>query len=338
MSDYREIPATIDASMLAGPNRASRATAFGMLAIVLWGTTIPLARHLTEQLGTFTTTATVDLTAGLLGCLTFLAASRRRALRQLSSNYLLLCGSLVVLYTLLLYLALGYAPSHPMVLMVIIVNYFWPGLTLLFSLPLLGQRVHPFVLAAGLLVATGGVVLIVMGAGLPRALLPVTVYLLPLGAAALAAICWALYSNLARRWAGDTPATGMPLFLLATGICLAIIRCCVHESSHLHPITLLETGFLILFPTLLAYVMWDYAFRHGHPTLLATASYFIPMLAMLVGAWVLRQTITPGQWMACGLVIIGSLLCRWAVYPSPDNAINRVERVSPSTNIERKEA
>jgi len=325
MSDHRAIPPTIHITKIAGVNRASPATAFGLLAIVLWGTTIPLARHLTEQLGTFTTAATVYLIAGLLGCLPLLAASRRRALRHLPSNYMLVCGSLVVLYTLLLYVALGYAPSHPIVLMVIIVNYFWPGLTLLFSLPLLGQRAHPFVLAAGLLVATSGVVLIVTGAGLPRAMLTATAGLLPLLAAALAAICWALYSNLARCWAGDAPATGMPLFLLAAGIGLAIVRLFVHETCHLHPITLLETGFLILFPTLLAYVMWEYAFRHGHPTLLSTASYFIPMLAMLVGAWVLKQAITPGQWMAAGLVIIGSLLCRWAVYPPVGNANRQVK-------------
>jgi len=186
MNRMSRLPLTLASAL----NRPAAATALGFLAIVLSGATIPLSRHLTEQLGTFTTAAVVYLGAGLIGCAPLLFASRRRAFHQLPRKYMLVCGLLLVLYTLLLYLAMGY-----------------------------------------------------------------------------------------------------PI-----------------------PSTLLEAGFLIVFPTLLAYVFWDHAFRFGHPAFLATASYFMPVLAMLAGALVLKLAINPSQWLACGLVIIGSLLCRRALF------------------------
>ena len=264
------------------------ATALGGLAIVLWGTNIRVSRHLTEQLGTFSTAAIVFLSAGLLGCLLLVSPAYRRDLRQLPLKYLLVCGTLMVLNNLFIYLALGYAHSRAAVVGVIIANYLWPGLTLLLAIPLLGQRVRPLTLIAGLLASTGGVILAVDGKDLSLGVLSAAATMLPVAAAGLAAVCWALYSNLARRWAGDAPATGMPLFLLATGVSLAIVRSFVHETSQLKPTIVLELVFLILFPTLLAYVLWDHAFRRGNPTLLATTSYFIPVLAMLTGSWVLR--------------------------------------------------
>ena len=49
-------------------NSQFSATMGGVLAIVLWSTTIAFSRSIAEQLGTFTGAAVVYLAAGLLGC------------------------------------------------------------------------------------------------------------------------------------------------------------------------------------------------------------------------------------------------------------------------------
>ncbi len=53
-----------------------RPTILGLVAIILWGTTIPLSRHAAEQLGTFSSAAAVYLTSGAIGCLYLLASGR----------------------------------------------------------------------------------------------------------------------------------------------------------------------------------------------------------------------------------------------------------------------
>lgn len=45
-----------------------RATAFGVLAIVLWSTTVAFSRSLAEQVGVLTAASSIYLLAGLLGC------------------------------------------------------------------------------------------------------------------------------------------------------------------------------------------------------------------------------------------------------------------------------
>ena len=49
-------------------NATHAATGWGLLAIVLWSTTIACSRSMAEQLGAFTSAATVYLAAGLIGC------------------------------------------------------------------------------------------------------------------------------------------------------------------------------------------------------------------------------------------------------------------------------
>ena len=77
--------------------------------------------------------------------------------RRLPPRYLWGCGALFVAYTSCYCLAVGLATDREQVLTVGLVNYLWPSLTLLLSVPILGYRARWF-LGPGMLVASAGMV------------------------------------------------------------------------------------------------------------------------------------------------------------------------------------
>jgi drug/metabolite transporter (DMT)-like permease len=296
-------------------NATRAATGCGLLAIVLWSTTIACSRSMAEQLGAFTSAATVYLAAGLIGCAALaLRGKLVPALRQASPRYLYGCGGLMVAYTVLLYAAVGLAQTRVQVITVTVCNYLWPSLTLLFAVPILGWRTRPFVLLTGTLVGIAGVALAVGARGVddqPSASWSGhAVSTLP---ALLAAVAWGLYSNLSRRWGGAQAENAMPVFLLASGAVLVLLRACHVEHSVWTARVVGEAAYMAIFPTLLAYVCWDTAARRGNLPLVAALSYLTPLLSVLVSSLYLNLPVPPQLWLAGTLVVGGAGLCRMSV-------------------------
>jgi drug/metabolite transporter (DMT)-like permease len=126
-------------------------------------------------------------------------------------------------------------------------------------------------------------------------------------------VSWGLYSNFARKWAGQAESGAVPLFLLASGIVLAAIRPAFAEHSHWQLRAVLELLFLALVPSLLGYVFWDVAVRKGRMMLVVSASYVIPLLSTIISCAYLR--VAPGVWLwvGCALVIGGAVICKFSV-------------------------
>lgn len=301
-------------------------TALGFVAILLWGTTIPLSRHAAEQLGAFSAAAAVYLTSGIIGCLCLLVTGRIRTLRlEMSRKYLWGCGGLMVVYSVLLYTAIGFARDGSELIMVTVANYLWPALTLLLSVPILRHRARGSILVAAVLLSVAGQWLAISPSdgGVARGLSA------PVVAALAAAVVWGLYSNLSRRWAEGAASTAMPLFILVTGICLLLLRCSVREENTWTPLVLLEIVYLAIFPTLSAYTCWDIAMRRGNLVLVAAASYLTPVLSVWVSRWYLSISVTPAQWLATGMVVLGAAVCKWSIGPpSPSRAAPARQRLS----------
>lgn len=300
-------------------DRSTSSTVLGFVAVLFWSTSIGVSRSLTEKLGPLTTGASIFLLAGLLGCAGTLARGGAHRLVKLPRTYLFGCGGLFVLYEICLYLAIGLSGSRQQVLEVGVVNYLWPGLTLALSVPILKRRAGPFLLP-GVAVAFAGVVLAMAGKGAlswGAFVLNVRSSPVPYAVALVAAVTWALYSNLARRWAGHAEGGAVPAFLLATGIVLALLRLTFPEQSQWSGRAGLELVFLALVTSLLAYAFWDAAMRKGNITLVTAFSYLTPLLSALVSCLYLK--VSPGWsfWAACVLVIGGALLCKLSISASP---------------------
>jgi len=288
----------------------NRNTLFGLLAILLWSTAVGLARSITEQLGPFTGGASVYLTGGLIFALRFfLQKSPIKKLRGLPRLYLFGCGALFVIYTVVLYSALGFATSHHQALEVSLVNYLWPALTILFSLFILSKR-GSIGLIPGTLFALGGIFLVLtQGASVSWNSFSSNIASNPVvyGLGLVAAVSWALYSNLARRWAGPNSGGAVFMFILASGFALLLLQFLHPETGSFNTRVLIEVAVMSV-TTTVAYALWDAAMRKGDVILVAACSYFTPLFSTVFSCVYLR--IAPGAilWLGCLLIIAGSFL------------------------------
>jgi drug/metabolite transporter (DMT)-like permease len=285
----------------------------GVAASALWSCTVAVSRELSEAVGATTAAAAMLLLGGALGCAyAGLVERRLRAIFRLAPAYLLGCGTLFVAYMVCLYLAIGLSTSRQQAIEVGIINYLWPGLTLAFSVPILGTRVRAsFVpgVALALLGATlaplrlGEYSTATLAQGLLANPLP---YLLGLGAA----VSWGLYSVLSRRWGGDAAGGAVPVFALAAGLVLGGVRLLAPEPGTWTVRTVVQVLFMALCPTLLAYGFWDRAMRRGNVVLVAALSNLTPLLSTLVSSWYLGVPLGWTVWLGCGLVVVGAALCQ----------------------------
>ncbi len=295
------------------PSNAGLGTPFGLLAILIWSTTFAVARSLTESLGFLTTGACAYGAGGLVACAAVMLNGSFGAMFRLPGRYLGCCGALFAAYTVLVYVAVGTAPDRTHAAVVTVINYLWPALTLVFSIPLAGERAR-WTLWPGVSMALAGTFLAVISvnqAGLSAAAESLRAGALPYACAAAAAIAWALYSNLSRRY-GAKEAGAVPLFLLASGIILAAARLLRPEQSVWTAKTYGELAYMALFPAAVAYVLWDRGMRTGNFLLLASASYFAPVLGTL---WMVLYLGVPGRaalWIGCALVTAGAFVCRFS--------------------------
>ncbi len=285
-------------------------TILGLGAILLWSATVALARSISEQVGPATAGAAVYLSAG--GILAGRLVLKDRSfgnLQELSRRYVFGCGALFVLYTLSLFLALGLATTRHQTLEVGLLNYLWPALTILFSLILLGQRAGLGLLPGTLLAVWGVVLVLTQGTEISWQSFSMNVRGNPVayGLGVFAALSWALYSNLTRRWGRPTRGGAVPLFTLATGLAFWLVRLLRPEAGTWGIRVVAEVACLALV-TGLAYVFWDLAMRGGDVVLVASCSYLTPFFSTVVSCLYLRVWPSLSLWLGCLLLVAGSFL------------------------------
>jgi drug/metabolite transporter (DMT)-like permease len=292
----------------------TRATVLGIFAVVFWGSTVPLSRSLTEKLGTFTSGSCIFLLAGGLFCIYLIISHRLQKTVRISRAYLLGCGALFVVYIACVYLAIGIAANRVQVLEVGLINYLWPSLTLVMAIPILKRKAR-FTLIPGCLLGFGGVLLASgqFGESWNTFLENLVSNWAPYALALIAAVCWALYSNLARRWAREAESGAVPLFLLASGLALVGLRILFPERTEWTIQPVLELAYMAVFSSILAYTFWDIAMRRGNVTLVVSLSYLTPLLSIIIGTLYLGVVTGWNLWAGCLIVIAGSITCKLSV-------------------------
>jgi drug/metabolite transporter (DMT)-like permease len=300
-----------------------RHTVCGLCAILIWSTTVSLARSIAEQVGPLTAASAVHLVAGAF-CLGYQVFRPRGSFRQvfhLPPRYLFGCGAFFVFYMLALFLALGHASDRRQVLEVALLNYLWPALTILFSLPLLNKKAGLALIPGTLLALLGVFLVLTQGHSFSLASLWGHVATRPsvyvLGVAA--AVSWALYSNLTRLWAGARSGGGVALFLPATGLILLLLRLCEAEGGF----WTLRAGLEVLFmglSTAIAYVLWDLAMRKGNIVFIAACSYLTSFLSTLLSCIYLQVSAGAALWLGCFFIVAGSFLS-WTSVSEKDSPV-----------------
>ena len=299
--------------------KLSSGTVGGFVAIVLWSTTVAFARSLSEKLGPMTAAAAVYCVSGTIAMIRLLlACGNGQRIRELPLRYVAGCGVLFVSYMLLFFLAVGLAEGRQQVLEVGLLNYLWPPLTILLSVVFLKKRASLLLFPATLLALSGVAFVLMQGIHAPwqsfcrnLARNPIA-YSLGLGAA----VSWALYSVLARRWAGGEGKGAVNLFLPTTGGILLLVCFFVNEPRAWSPCSFAEAVFLGV-ATYLAYGLWDTAMRTGNVVLVAAGSYLTPFFSTAVSCVYLTVATQASLWVGCGMLVAGSLLSWLSVSEAP---------------------
>ncbi len=293
------------------------ATLLGFAAILMWASLFAVARGVRAQMGVLPSAALANLVGGLVGLGVGRASpGRLQRVLRLPPRYLLVCGGLFVLYNLALYPAIDQAATHAQTVEVALINYLWPVFSLALAVPLLNKRASGW-LWPGLLIAAAGAAWAVSRGTISLQSLREGLGSnpLPYALALAAAVSWALYSNLTRRWAGHTRDSAVPLFLIATGIVLGLTHAASAGSIRiplgLRPLA--ELAYFTLFPTLLAYLFWDVAMRKGHVVLVVSFSFFAPLISTLISCLYLGVPMGHDLWMASALIIVGAAICQRSV-------------------------
>lgn len=285
------------------------ATLVGLSAVLLWSTFMGTLRHVAECLGP---------TLGPACCYT--AASAFLVLVQgwpklsrFPRRWLVAGLVLFPAYEFSFALALGFARNGRQAIEIAMLNYLWPAFTILFAVLFLRRRAG-FLLVPGLAAAMAGVCLVVAGdGGLDAAAMLANMADNPAGyAIGLAvALVWATYCTAAVRLSGGE--TSVTPFLFATTAALWFFHLLFPAEGAVPGFTPSTLAFVCLsaLPIGWGYTAWNIGIIRGSVTVLAVASYFIPVFSSFFASVLLDAALGARFWQGTGLVCLGSLLC-WA--------------------------
>jgi len=282
-----------------------KATLLGLLAILLWSSVVGLIRSVSEGLGPIGGAAMIYSVSAVF----LLLALRMPNLRLFPRPYLLLGSLLFVSYEICLSLSLGYANTRLQAIEVGMINYLWPCFTVLMALVFNGQKARWWLLP-GLLLSLFGIGWIMSGEGgwSPAQMLenvrsnPLS-YSLAFGGA----VIWALYCNLTKKIAQGH--NGVVLFITLTAVALWLKYAFSSESGMQFTLPVTLTLLCAGMAMGAGYAAWNVGILRGNMTLLATASYFTPVLSAVFAALVLNTALTANFWQGVVMVTVGSLIC-----------------------------
>jgi len=285
--------------------KQSKATLIGLIAVVLWSSIVGLIRGVSESLGATGGSAMMYSVAAAL--LLFTVGFPK--LREFPRSYLLWGSILFVSYELCLALSIGYANSGRQAIEVGMVNYLWPAFTIMAAI-LFNRQQTSLLIVPGFAMAILGICWVLggeRGLDLPSMLANIQDNPLSYGLAFTGAVIWAAYCTVTTRIAGGK--NGITLFFMLTA--LALWAKYLATGGGTMEFSLHALVYLALAASAMGfgYAAWNVGILHGNVTLLAGASYFIPVLSAALAAIMLRTPLSLSFWQGASMVCFGSILC-----------------------------
>lgn len=288
-----------------GMKRKKKATLIGLIAILLWSSIVGLIRGVSESLGATGGAAMMYTVASVL--LLFTVGSPR--VSEFPRRYLFWGSILFVSYELCLALSIGYASSGRQAIEVGMVNYLWPAFTILSAIAFNKQKSNLLIIP-GFLIAILGICWVLGGdQGLDFAEMAENIKSNPLsyGLAFSGALIWAAYCTVTTRIAGGK--NGITLFFMLTALALWAKYLATGEGAmefSYHAIIYLAMAASAMG---FGYAAWNVGILHGNVTILAGASYFIPVFSAALAAMLLHTPLSISFWQGASMVCAGSILC-----------------------------
>ncbi|WP_371371080.1 aromatic amino acid DMT transporter YddG [Sporomusa aerivorans] len=288
-------------------NKGTRnnATFIGLIAIILWSTMVGLIHSVSEMLGPIGGIAMVYTSAAAILIVTFGVPQ----IKTFPWRYLLIGGFLFVAYEISFALAIGYANNGTQAIEVNIINYLWPCLTIVFAIIFNKQR-STLLIIPGLTLSLLGVCWVLGGEkGLDLSVMISNIKSNTFSyvSAFTGAFIWAAYCTVTNKLAEGK--NGITLFFILTAAVLWVkffIGGGVALNFSMRAIIyVLMAGCAIGF----GYAAWNFGILYGNVSVLASASYFTPILSSLLASVFLNAPLSVPFWQGVFMVCLGSVLC-----------------------------
>ena len=286
----------------------THATLIGLIAIVLWSAIVGLIRSVSDHLGPTGGAAMLYSVASCFLLLT-VGGARPRELRAFPRRYLLWGSVLFVAYELCLALSIGYAHTAQQAIEVGMVNYLWPSFTIVAAIVFNRQRAN-WLIVPGFGLSIIGIGWVLGGAqGFDLRGMAANVQDNPLsyGLALAGALIWAGYCTVTARIAQGK--NGVTLFFILVALALWVKYGL--EGGGPMDFTPAAMVYLVLAAGAMGfgYAAWNVGILHGNVTILAGASYFIPVLSSALSVWLLGAMLSWAFWQGAAMVCAGAILC-----------------------------
>jgi len=289
-------------------------TLIGMLAVFVWGASLPINRLIQEQIGLLASVGIIFTGAALLSLLWQCLRKTPWPDKAIFSNPLLYVRWICfVLHEALILSAISIVQRQHMPF-VILLNYLWPTAIIVFSVLIAGVKIsRPWAFLLGSLVVIGSLALeIVDPQAISTQIFASKTDCLAYVFAVVGAISWGLYCAFTRR-SGESTGGGtvVPFFQLTFG--LALIPCFL--PSYSVPWTLSTLGAIFLlgysFLQFVAYLAWDFGMRKGNVVLLSLGADFIPWLSLASATFIIEVSISTITCISAATLVAGAMITRY---------------------------
>ncbi|GAA4003144.1 aromatic amino acid DMT transporter YddG [Comamonas faecalis] len=292
-----------------------QATLIGLVAIFLWSAIVGLIRNVSDQLGPTGGAAMMYSVASLF---LLLSVGWVRP-GEFPRRYLFWGSLLFVAYELCLALSIGYAHTSRQAIEVGMVNYLWPTFTIVAAIVFNRQRAN-WLIVPGFVLSIIGIGWVLggeQGLNLPGMLANVQDNPLSYGLAFAGALIWAAYCAVTTRIANGK--NGVTLFFMLVSVALWAKYLLEGGGAMTFSLQAIVSLMLAAAAMGFGYAAWNVGILHGNVTILAGASYFIPVFSAALAMLLLRTPLSPAFWQGAAMVCGGAILC-WLATRAPVKA------------------
>jgi len=279
-------------------------TWMGLSSIIIWASLVAVIKLITESLSPILAIALIYSFSAL--CILLLKGFPQ--LNQMPKVYLWGCGAFFVLYEILFLSSIAFSQNHEQVLIIGMINYLWPPLTVILAI-FAKQLSYKRSVFLGFILAILGLMMVVNPDILDIQKFWLILQQSPLAYsfAFIGAILWSCFSVLTKKYAQGHNA--IPFFFVITALSLWMLYSISREPFTIPSLStwliIAVTGSLIG----IAYSNWNQSLQFGNMKLLILATYFMPILSSLMSILILDATPQLPFWIGTVLVSIGAIIC-----------------------------
>ncbi len=293
----------------------TRATLIGVLAVLVWGPALPIIRMVADRTGPMGYVGISCFISGLCGVIKNVLDKKKILTPEVLRHpvFYLRWICFVVNFSLTT-LAVNMV-SHDNLPLVILLNYTWPTLVIVWSVGLGAVRLtHRWAFVLGSAIVIASLALELIG---PEIFKTHRVFLandfLAFGIVMISSIAWGLFSAMNRKYGHQTGSGAViPYFQLTFALGLPF-----YFSSHVAampwelPAGLLAILIVFSLCQFLAQQSWYYGMHHGSVVALSLCADFIPWLSLLSAHWFLGAEITVTTMISAFTLVLGAMITRY---------------------------